>query len=334
FAQSFEVHASDEVEPGRVSRQLKGVYRVLTRGGGYDAVGKRSLGREANGFPVVGDWVACAPPGPGSEQGQIRAVLDRRTCFSRKAAGEATAEQVVAANVDTVFVVTGLDGDFNVRRLERFLVAVHESGADPVVVLNKADLVDDPASYAAEARACSPGMPVVVLSATLGIAIGELEAWLQPGRTVALVGSSGVGKSTLVNALVGHEAMETGAVRESDDRGQHTTSFRQLLTTPGGALVLDNPGIRELQAWSAEVGEAETFSDIEELSASCRFRNCSHCNEPGCGVLGALEDGSLGSDRWESYQKIRAEQKSLEEKKAERMQIQASYRKAVRQKRG
>ena len=258
-------------------------------------------------WPAVGDWVMAAPR---AEEGAatVHAVLPRRSRFSRTAAGDRTEEQVVAANVDVVFLVTSLDGDFNLRRIERYLTVAWDSGARPVVVLNKADLCADADARVAEVEAAAPGAPVAVLSAATGRGVDALRALLPPGATGALLGSSGVGKSSLVNALLGRERQAVRAVRADDSRGRHTTTHRELIPLPGGGLIMDTPGMRELQIWSADDDGLETaFADVEALAARCRFDDCTHENEPGCAVRAALEDGTLKPDRFRSYTKLRRE---------------------------
>jgi ribosome biogenesis GTPase len=265
----------------------------------------------AEDLPAVGDWVALRlPAGEGSAV--VRAVLPRRTAFVRRAAGKGTVAQVLAANVDTVFLVMGLDGDFNPRRLERALVLAWESGALPVVLLNKTDLADDLAARRAEIERVAVGVPVCALSAKHGEGLDALAPWLVAGRTVALLGSSGVGKSTLVNRLLGREKQKTLEVRESDQRGRHTTTHRELIELPGGALLLDTPGLRELQLWSDGAGLDAVFEDVTTLAAACRFTDCGHGGEPGCAVRAAVAEERLDPARLASYQKLQAELRALE----------------------
>jgi ribosome biogenesis GTPase len=232
-------------------------------------------------------------------------VLERKSRFVRKVAGSVVAEQVVAANVDVVLLVAGLDGDFNPRRLERYLVLAHDSGARPVIVLSKADLAEDLAGAIEAARSVGgPDVPVHAVSAPRDEGYDALAEYLEPGRTVALLGSSGVGKSTIVNRLAGEELQRTQEVRATDGRGRHTTTHRQLILLPAGGLLMDTPGMRELQLWDVDEGVEETFADVEELAASCRFPNCEHDSEPGCAVRAAIAEGRLTSERLASYQKL------------------------------
>jgi ribosome biogenesis GTPase len=304
----FVPHRGRGLEPARVAREDRDRYAVLDESGARSAELAGRLRHDARTraeLPAVGDWVALRPGAASSAV--IEAVLPRASSFVRKVAGDTTEEQVVAANVDTVFLVSGLDGDFNPRRIERYLAAAWESGAEPVVVLNKADLAADLDARIAEAEAAAPGAAVVPLSALAGDGLGALAAWLAPGRTVALIGSSGVGKSTLVNALLGTERQATAAVREDDSRGRHTTTHRELVPLPGGALLLDTPGMRELQLWGDEESLDGAFPDIAGLAASCRFRDCRHEAEPGCAVLGAVDSGRLDGGRLVSWRKLQRE---------------------------
>jgi len=308
LGQDFAPHAAHGHVPGRVTVQLRGHYIVATDHGELNAQlsGRFMHEAEEAGHPAVGDWVALAAR-PEEGSGTIHAVLARRTAFTRKAADSVQTVQVVAANVDIAFLVTAMNGDFNARRLERYLASAWQSGARPVVVLTKADLCHDPEAAIAEAEAVAVGAPVLAISSLTGEGLEALRAYLKPGETSVLVGSSGVGKSTLVNALFGESVMDTGAIRENDARGRHTTTHRELILLPGGALVLDTPGMRELGLVEADEGLGVAFDDIETLAGECRFRDCSHANEPGCAVRAALEAGVLDPDRWKSFRKLTRE---------------------------
>lgn len=256
-------------------------------------------------LPAVGDWVVINPR-PEEEAATILDVLPRKSKFSRHAAGKRIEEQIIAANVDKVFLVTGLDGDFNPRRLERYLVVAHESGAQPIIVLNKADLCEDTGLRVREVEAIAKGAPVVSTSAIQNDNLDELRKHLGTGVTAALIGSSGVGKSTIANCLVGGE-LRTGEVRWQDDKGRHVTTQRELLLVPSGGLLIDTPGMRELQLWGGDEGIQDAFEDIAELAAQCRFNDCKHEVEPDCAVRAALEDGSLDKARYHSYLKLQKE---------------------------
>jgi ribosome biogenesis GTPase / thiamine phosphate phosphatase len=296
-------------EPARVVEEQRSRYGIQTGAGPVSAVlaGRlRHLVREKEERPAVGDWVVVAlsaDDGPAVIQG----ILPRRSALKRKTAGERTFAQVVAANLDTVFVVTSLNHEFNMRRLERFLALVWESGAAPVVLLTKADLCEDVAAHVEEAAASAMGVPVHALSALTGEGVEDLLAYLSPGRTVALVGSSGVGKSTIVNRLAGEEILLVRDIREDDSHGRHTTTHRQLVRLPQGGLIIDTPGMREMGMVEGDVGLKDTFSDVHALASSCRFNDCRHQGEPGCAVQRALDDGTLDADRYRSYRKLERE---------------------------
>ncbi|HET7169574.1 MAG TPA: ribosome small subunit-dependent GTPase A [Candidatus Limnocylindrales bacterium] len=267
-------------------------------------------------YPAVGDWVAVS-----GDPVVIAAVVPRRSAFvrnaadaSRRSAGRLVDEQVLASNVDVAFLVAGLDQDFNLRRLERYLAVAWSSGVQPVVVLNKADVGHDVAGRLVAVEAIAPGVPVVVLSALTGDHLADLEPHLGPGRTAVVLGSSGVGKSTLVNALLGEQRQATAAVRDDDSRGRHTTTHRELFALPGGALLIDTPGIRALEVVGADVGVETSFDDITEIAAGCRFSDCSHEGEPGCAVNVALGDGRLTEERLASHRKLERELAHAERK--------------------
>ena len=292
-------------------RSLYGLYTAEGEAWGEVAGRLRWVAEGHAELPAVGDWVAVRGR-PGEERAVIHAVLPRRTRFSRKRAGGEVEEQVVAANVDVAFLVTSLNRDFSPRRLERYLAMAWESGAEPVVVLAKADLCDDPEAFRAQAGVVAWGVPVHVVSAADGRGVDELRAHLGEGRTGVFLGSSGVGKSTLANRLMGAELLSTRQVREGDDKGRHTTTHRQLLLLPGGGLLLDTPGMRELQLWGGEEGVGATFADVEALAQGCRFADCTHAAEPGCAVRHAVERGALAPERLESWRKLLREVRHLE----------------------
>ena len=309
FAAAFEPHRADGVAPARVSLEHTHIYRVISPDGEGLARVSGRLRHAASGradFPAVGDWVVVEAAAGGDAR--IRAVLPRATHFSRRAAGNPTEEQIVAANIDVVFLVSGLDHDFNPRRIERYLVTAWESGATPVIVLNKADLVEDAAAFVADVSALAPGVPVHAVSARRPESMSALRGHLGPGRTAALLGSSGVGKSSIANALIGEELLRTREVRESDSRGRHTTTGRQLVVLPGGGILIDTPGMRELQLWDTGEAVAGAFSDVESIGDGCRFRDCRHAGEPGCAVVAAVAAGMLPAERLESYRKLQGEQ--------------------------
>jgi ribosome biogenesis GTPase len=307
----FAPHAAEGLRPARVVAEDRGSFVVDDGGGGRRSdVSGRLRYEEAEG-PAVGDWVALrAAEFDGTAV--IAGVLPRRTSLGRKAAGRATARQVVAANVDVAFVVCGLDGDFNVRRIERALVLVREGGVRPVVVLNKADTCADAEPRRREVESAAPGMSVHVASARTGDGLEALKAELGPGRTAVLLGSSGAGKSTILNRLLGEERQLTAAVREDDSRGRHTTTRRQLFVLPGGGLIVDTPGLRELQLWAGEEAVDEAFLDLGALAAGCRFADCAHGREPGCAVREAVAAGTLAPERLASYHKLQRERRHLE----------------------
>lgn len=305
--QQFQSFAAEGLTPGRVIVHQRGPYRIITDDGEMPAEMSGRFVRDAamGGFPVAGDWVAASVRMP-ERAATIHHVLPRRTAFIRKAAGRGRVAQVVAANVDTVFLTLSLNDDLNIRRLERYLAAAHESGARPEIVLTKADL-----SEAAEAIRTQvirdAGVPVHLVSARAGIGLEALSASIRPGETAVLLGSSGVGKSTLVNALAGADLMATRSIREDDAKGRHTTTHRELVLLPGGGLLLDTPGMRELSLWDAEEGLATTFDDVETLQAACRFSDCKHTTEPGCAVRAAIESGDLDPARWQNFLKLKGE---------------------------
>jgi ribosome biogenesis GTPase / thiamine phosphate phosphatase len=315
----FASHAAAGLEPARVAVQHRGGYVVLTQGGERPAEASGRLHHEAaaGGLPVTGDWVAVRPEG---DVALIEAVLPRRTAFVRKAAGDATVEQVLAANLDVAFLVASLPG-INLRRLERFVTAAWESGAQPIVVLTKSDLALEPGDELPAVAAVAPRVPIHVVSSATGAGIDGLREHLLPNRTAALLGISGVGKSSLVNRLLGEERQAVAEVRD-DGKGRHTTTQRELVFVPGGGLVLDTPGMREFALWDADAGLDETFDDVVELASRCRFRDCRHETEPKCAVRAAVEEGRLPAERLESYRKLERELAHLERRRDPRLQAE------------
>jgi ribosome biogenesis GTPase len=324
---AFEPHRNEGSIPARVVREDRGRYRVNDgEEGAAEVAGRfRHEAADRTAFPAVGDWVAVRGGG-GDGARTIVAVLPRTSVFLRHAVGEATEAQVVAANVDSVFVMTGLDLDFNPRRIERFVTAAWESGAQPVVVLNKADVAEDLESRIAETEFAAPGVPVVAISALDASGLDALAPWLAPGASVALLGMSGVGKSTLVNALLGEDRQATSAVREWDSRGRHTTTSRELVPLPGGAILIDTPGMRVLQLWSDPSALDGTFPEIESLARECRFGDCRHEREPGCAVLAAEAAGALQSERLASWRKLQRELRWLAGKQDQRIRLEQAAR--------
>lgn len=318
-ASQFHPYEARSLVPGRVIAQHRGAWVVALPGGERWAEISGRLGHEATDpgeLPATGDWVALQSP-PGEGRAVIHAVLPRRTRISRKVAGFRTDEQVLAANVDCAFLTVALNLDRLANRLERYLAIGWESGAEPVVVLTKSDLCPDVSSAVGEVEAISFGTPILVTSAETGEGIEDLAGVLRPARTGALLGPSGVGKSSLINRLCENSARDVGTIREQDARGRHTTTARELILLPGGGALVDTPGLREIQLWDGG-GVERSFEDVARLGSACRFRDCRHEREPGCAVLAALEDGSLDSSRLQRYRKISRELEFLERKKDRR----------------
>lgn len=323
WARVFAPHAAAGLIPARVAIEFNYIYRLYAESGELQAQHAGRLRHQAEGREnrsAVGDWVAARPT-PGEAAATIEAVLPRRSRFSRKMAGETTEEQIVAANIDTVFLVMGLDGDYNPRRLERYLLMADESGARPVVLLNKSDVADHLSADLDEIGRLAVGIPVHATSARERSGMEVLEQYLGPGRTGALLGSSGVGKSTIVNALMGDEQLKTQDVRASDSRGRHTTRHRHLILLGSRGLLIDTPGMRELQLWTQSDSVRETFEDVESLAAGCHFTDCQHREEPRCAVKQAMAEGTLPAARLASYLKLQDEVRSLDIRKDARAQI-------------
>lgn len=309
---SFDALSESTHRPGRVTTEHKDLYRVHTSYGEFLARVSGRM-RHEGFFPAVGDWVVLSAASAGSEAA-IHGILPRKSKFSRKVAGSEIKEQVVAANVDTVFIVSSLNGDFNPRRLERYITVAWDSGADPVIVLSKSDLCGDISEKLETVERIAFGMPVHIISSLTEDGIDGLRGYFSEGRTVAMIGSSGVGKSTLINAIAGEELLETGEIRK-DGKGRHTTTHRELILLKNGGAVIDTPGMRELQLWEGGNGLAETFSDVEDIARNCRFTDCRHEEEPGCAVKAAIKEGTLEEERLVSYRKLLKELKYIESKK-------------------
>ena len=324
FADAFEPYAGDNLIPARVSARHHGPCELFTERGPMGGLPAGKLSDEE--LPAVGDWVAARPV-DGERKAVIEAVLPRRSSFTRKEADKRTVVQVVAANVDSVFVVTAFGFDLNPRRLERYLTSAWDSGSSPVIVVNKIDTVDEPEADLLEVEPVTMGVPVHAVSAVSGEGLEALNPYLQHGQTVALLGSSGVGKSTLVNRFAGREALVT-AETSAGGRGRHTTSHRELVPLPSGGVLLDTPGMRELQLWADEEVLDTTFSEISELAAECRFTDCAHKTEPGCAIRRALNDGTLSRERWDSYCKLQRELRALEIRKDARLRSEARKERA------
>ncbi|MBN1687056.1 MAG: ribosome small subunit-dependent GTPase A [Spirochaetales bacterium] len=312
--------------PGRVVTESGHYYKVRTDGGENWAVLTGSLLNSFTGrteYPAVGDWL-FVDPDAGHEHWIIRKVLARHSALLRKTAGRTTDAQVLAANIDYVFIVNGLDGgrNFNLRGIERYLTIAWDSGAQPAVILNKADLCDDVSATVLQAQAVAPGVPVLAVSAATGAGFEELKTLAPPGRTIVLTGGSGVGKSSIINRLAGEEIMYTGQQRQQDLRGKHTTTRRQLVRLTSGALLIDTPGLREIALWTDAGGLSSAFPEIDELTVSCRFRDCTHSGEPGCAVLEAVTSGKIERSRYENYLSMQRELEYLNSRRDEKSRLE------------
>lgn len=320
----------DNFEPARITQEHKGLYMMINAVGEYlaEVSGKmRYTARGYSDFPAVGDWV-LANIFPDEKKGIIHAVLERKNKFSRKAVLSGgmpdsqgkTEEQLIAANINTVFIVTSMDSDFSLRRIERYMTSVYNSNMNPVIVLNKSDIVTDIESYINQAESIAFGVTVIPVSGLTGYGMDNLTEFIRPGETIVFLGSSGVGKSTIINSLTGTDRQKVNAVREADQKGRHTTTSRELLILPDGGILIDTPGMREFQPWKGEKDTGNAFEDIESFAEKCRFKNCSHESEPGCAVKEALENGDLDSGRYKNYMQMKREARYLEtrvERKAE-----------------
>ena len=323
FAEQFKPWSKSGYLPARVIRGEKNYFRVWSETGELTVRFAGKMRHQAGGradLPVVGDWVVVEPQ--TEQRGMIRALLERKSFFARNLPGrrkgkgrERIEQQGIAANVDLVLIVSGLDRDFNLRRIERYLTLVGGSGAEAAVLLNKADLCADPQACKAQVEAIASGTPVHFCCARNPQQIDFLFGYLQPGRTLAMLGSSGVGKSTILNSLLGEQRQKVGEINEAIGRGRHTTTHRELFLMPQGGILMDNPGMRELHLWGEEEDLAEPFSEIEALAGDCRFNDCRHKTEPGCAVLAAVEAGRLSLERLNSYQKLKDELGQLQRRR-------------------
>ena len=329
FSHAFEEWAKKaDVQPGRVFIEFNYIFRVYVESGELDAVLSGRLKHHATSrseLPAVGDWVVVRQR-PNQERASIIAVLPRRSKFSRKVSGHVTDEQVVAANVNVVFLVMALDADYSPRRLERYLLLARDSGAAPVVLLTKPDVCDEVPARVAEITTVAGDAPVHVLNPKLNEGLEQVAHYLTPGRTGALLGSSGVGKTTIINRLVGADIRRTREVRESDAKGRHTTTHRELIVLPNGGLLIDTPGMRELQLWDVGGAVEQTFDDVERLAARCHFSDCRHRDEPRCAVKAAVEEGRLAPERLDSYLKLQEELAYLARQQDERAQLDQKRR--------
>jgi ribosome biogenesis GTPase len=329
LTEQFEQEAGDYegLFAARVSQQHRELYRVIGERGELNAVVSGKLAYHADGqlaFPAVGDFVMVDRQDANSGNAVIHHVLRRKSVFTRKAAGTANEEQVIAANIDTVFICMSLNADFNPRRAERYLAIAWDSQAKPVIVLTKSDLCNDLERKMDEISSVAPGLNVVVCSSENARGLDAVKTYIPSGETVAFIGSSGVGKSTLINRLLGEDALATKQIRGSDDKGRHTTTHRQLILLPSGGIVIDTPGMRELSLYTGDL--SKTFEDIDELAKQCKYNDCSHGSEPGCAVRRAIEKGTLSEKRFENYQKLQREiaysglnSRQLENEKIKRM---------------
>ncbi len=309
FEAHFELYRNENYSAMRIIRENREKYVAYGELGELicEISGKFRFDTDSKAnFPAVGDWVVGSVR-PEERKATIHVLLPRRSVFSRKVAGQITDEQVVAANVDTIFIVTGLDLNFNLRRIERYLTMAWNSGAMPVIILNKSDLCSEAESRKCEVESIASGVDIYTLSATHNLGMELLNKYIHTGKTVAFLGSSGVGKSTIINTLLGTNRLKVNEVSELGSRGRHTTTFRELIVLPDGGIVIDTPGMRELQVWGDEEGLKQVFDEIEVLDSSCRFKDCSHENEPGCAILEAVKNGTLDSGRLESFYKLKKE---------------------------
>lgn len=321
FFEQQQTPETRQLTLGRVIAQHRNAYTIATAHGTHQAdVSGRFFyeSAQSDDFPAVGDWVAADATHESSVQ--IKHVFNRRTKLSRKEAGKNEREQIIASNIDTIFVMSSLNNELNMRRLERYLALVFESGAQPVVLLTKSDLFAESNALLSKTQHNFPHIAMHAISSVQQTGLSELAGYFAPGRTLGCIGSSGVGKSTFINALLNEALLETGEIREGDSKGRHTTTHRELFVLPSHAMIIDTPGLRELQIWSAQNGIDETFGDIAELVFLCRFKDCQHENEPGCAIQEALQSQTLDAARYRSYQKLLREERYQARKNDRNMQ--------------
>ena len=323
FNTQFENHGTETLmEPGRISQEHKGLYKIINGKGEYlaEISGKmRYTAASYSDFPAVGDWVLAAVY-QDENKAVIHSMLERKNSFSRKAvlSGKKpdskgkTQEQVIAANIDIVFLVNGLDSDFSIRRIERYMTTAYDSGMSPVIILNKTDLVENPEDYINRVNSIAFGVPVIPVCGLNSSGMDDLKSYVRPGNTIVFLGSSGVGKSTIINRLLGTERQKVNSVRESDQKGRHTTTSRELMVLPDGGILIDTPGMRMFQPWKGEEDTARAFEDIEAVAQGCRYKDCEHESEPGCAVQEAIRQGELDSGRFKNYVRMKREARYLE----------------------
>ena len=299
----------DNVLLGRVIFHSRKQYKIITTTGEVTANLSNSFINSIDSkseLPSIGDWV-CLKHIDDFRPYQIVKLIHRKNKLSRKVSGEKSEEQIIASNIDIVFILTSADQDFNIRRLERYITSINEIGAQPIIILNKVDIYKDYEKYMIETEESFPNIPILPISAKNNKNIGLVRNYIKPGKTIVLLGSSGVGKSTLINIILGYSRQAVGEIRVKDGKGRHVTTSREIIILPGGGMLIDNPGIRELQLWSSDIGISKTFEDIEELSRQCRFSDCTHNTEPGCAIKNAIEKGELSKERVDSYKKLLCE---------------------------
>lgn len=318
FEKQFQAYKNQRLVPARVAAENKQRYILFTEGGEMtgEVTGKLLYSSETSAeLPKTGDWVTVAIF-EKEKKAIIHTVLERKSKLSRNAADRKTEEQIIATNIDLVFVVQGLDNNFNLRRLERYVVSILESRAEPIIVLNKIDLVEEPAVIKEKVKEIIPGVQIILTNAIKGIGITNIKNILKVGQTGVFTGSSGVGKSSIINFLLGEQILRTNEVSNSVHKGKHTTARREMLIIPGGGIVIDTPGMREFQLWKAESGLNKIFDDIESIALKCRFTDCTHTSEKGCAVINALEEGIINQEKLNSYRKLQKEMDYLEEKQS------------------